>query len=138
MAAFTFFLDTLVIFLGIGKHWQGQANSLCSTGPLINITIMRTHFLLGGAGAIAMSTAASAKVLPRQSDPGVNLANMGSSEQTFYFCDNASNGDGTADPGFTDGTSGCSNLVTSVAVQPSAVRPCPALPSLLHPSSSVS
>lgn len=74
-----------------------------------------------GAVALALGATASAKVLPRQSNPGVDLANMGSSEQTFYFCENASNGDGTADPGFTHGTSGCSNFVTSVVVQPSSV-----------------
>ncbi|KAJ4388237.1 hypothetical protein N0V93_008844 [Gnomoniopsis smithogilvyi] len=45
---------------------------------------------------------------------------MASTKQTFYFCNNAANGDGTADPGFTSGTSGCSNLVTSIAVDPSA------------------
>lgn len=54
------------------------------------------------------------------SSPGVDIANMASTKQTFYFCNNAANGDGTADPGFTSGTSGCSNLVTSIAVEPSA------------------
>lgn len=99
----------------------------------------RFHLLCGAGASIAMlSTAASAKVVPRQSDPGVDLANMGSSEQTFYFCDNASNGDGTADPGFTDGTSGCSNLVTSVAVQPSAVRSVPACPTPFPPEAPLS
>lgn len=72
-------------------------------------------------GAVAFGATASANVITRQSDPGIDLTNKGSSEQTFYFCDNASNGDGTADPGFTDGTSGCSNLVTSVVLAPSAV-----------------
>lgn len=85
---------------------------------------MRSRCLIGGA-AVALGATASAKVLPRQSDPGVDLANMASSEQTFYFCENASNGDGTADPGFTDGTSGCSHFVTSVVVQPSAVGSVP-------------
>lgn len=95
--------------------------------------IMYTKPLL--LGAIAL-TGASASVLPRQSNPGVDLANMGSSDQTFYICENASNGDGTADPGFTSGTSGCSNLVTSVAVAPSAVRP--AISHLLSLTSSLS
>ncbi|KAF3763869.1 hypothetical protein M406DRAFT_75102 [Cryphonectria parasitica EP155] len=69
----------------------------------------------------ALTGVATASVLPpRDSSPGVNIYNMGSAQQTFYFCNNAANGDGTADPGFTSGTSGCSNLVTSVAVAPSA------------------
>lgn len=77
-------------------------------------------------------TTASA-VLPlthrSSSNPGVDLVNAGSSGQTFYFCDNVSNGVGTADPGFTsDSTevsssslpSGCASIATSVSVSPSA------------------
>lgn len=80
---------------------------------------MQTQTLLLLAGSIAL---ASTSAIPRRdtTDPGVDLANMSSKEQTFYFCDNASNGEGTADPGFTSGTNGCSHLVTSVAVAPSA------------------
>lgn len=80
---------------------------------------MRSQAII--SGIFALSTTAYAGNVSRDSTPGVDLANHGSSEQTFYFCENVSNGDGTADPGFTDGTSGCSKLVTSVAVQPSAV-----------------
>lgn len=65
------------------------------------------------------------------SNPGVDLVNAGSSQQTYYFCENASNGDGEADPGFTSGStsslsassselpSGCSKIATSVSVGPS-------------------
>ncbi|PSR88632.1 hypothetical protein BD289DRAFT_482021 [Coniella lustricola] len=72
------------------------------------------------AVGLLSSAATAASIPPRDSSPGVNIWNMASSKQTFYFCNNAANGDGTADPGFTSGTSGCSNLVTSVAVAPSA------------------
>ncbi|CAN8104648.1 unnamed protein product [Discula destructiva] len=71
--------------------------------------------------ALALRSTASSHVsrVKRDADPGVEIANMASSSQTFYFCNNAANGVGTADPGFTSGTSGCTNLVTSVAVGPS-------------------
>lgn len=81
---------------------------------------MHAHSLLAALAVSLLSGAATAaSIPPRGSSPGVNIWNMGSSKQTFYFCNNAANGDGTADPGFTKGTSGCSKLVTSVALAPS-------------------
>lgn len=79
-----------------------------------------TLLLLG----LSPTTASPAAPLARRSDPGVDLVNAGTSEQTFYFCENVSNGDGTADPGFTsDATemssnlpAGCASVATSVAV----------------------
>lgn len=67
-----------------------------------------TIFLLIAGGTITATAAALPRVArDDSSSPGIDLANMSSKQQTFYFCDNASNGDGTADPGFTSGTNGC-------------------------------
>lgn len=82
---------------------------------MYSFTLLASIFILG-------ASASRSPLHKRQSSstPGVDIANMASTKQTFYFCNNAANGDGTADPGFTSGTSGCSNLVTSIAVDPSA------------------
>ncbi|KKY34996.1 hypothetical protein UCDDA912_g05032 [Diaporthe ampelina] len=75
---------------------------------------MRSHtFLSSLTGLASLSTAAV--LHPRAgSDPGVDLTNASDKETTYFFCNNVSNGDGTADPGIP-----CTNLVTKVAVKPS-------------------
>lgn len=79
------------------------------------------------ASPVAPGTGAGALGRRADSNPGVDIVNAGSSSQTFYFCENVSNGDGTADPGFTSEASssgdsslpaGCASLVTSVSVAP--------------------
>lgn len=73
---------------------------------------MRTStFLTAAASAVSLAAAAS---VPRSgSNPGVDITNASGAEATYYFCDNISNGQGTADPGLP-----CTNQVTSVVVQP--------------------
>lgn len=78
---------------------------------------MRPHTILNGLTALAsLSTAAA--VRPRagssSSSPGIDLTNASDKETTYFFCNNVSNGDGTADPGIP-----CSNMVTKVAIKPS-------------------
>lgn len=77
---------------------------------------MRTQSILAATTVLSSATAA---ILPRQSNPGVDLVNAGSATQTFWFCNNKANDADGADPGFTSGTSGCSDIVTSVSVAPS-------------------
>lgn len=95
---------------------------------------LKTLFAIAATSLLQPSITTASAVLPlaarSSSNPGVDLVNAGSSGQTFYFCDNVSNGEGTADPGFTtsDSTdisssslpSGCASIATSVSVSPSA------------------
>lgn len=75
---------------------------------------MRSHTILSGLSSIT-SLATAAVLHPRAaSDPGVDLTNASDKEATYFFCNNVSNGDGTADPGIP-----CTNLVTKVTVKPS-------------------
>lgn len=86
---------------------------------------MRTASLLTSGFALVSAVSAGPVTNKRQgSNPGVDLANKGTDQQTFWFCENAANGDGWADPGVTGSdASGCSKIVTSVVVEPSAVGP---------------
>lgn len=75
---------------------------------------MRPHAVLSGITSLASLTTAA--VLHRRvgSDPGVYLTNASDKETTYFFCNNLSNGNGTANPGML-----CEDLVTKVAVKPS-------------------
>ncbi|KAG8158182.1 hypothetical protein KVR01_011943 [Diaporthe batatas] len=77
---------------------------------------MRPYTIINGLTALASVTAAAA-VRPRtgpSSNPGIDLTNASDKEATYFFCNNISNGDGTADPGIP-----CTNMVTKVTVKPS-------------------
>lgn len=65
------------------------------------------------AAASAMSLATAAAIARSDSNPGVDITNASGSEATYYFCNNVSNGDGTADPGLP-----CTDQVASVTLQP--------------------
>lgn len=65
------------------------------------------------AAASAMSLATAAVITRSDSNPGVDITNASGSEATYYFCNNISNGDGTADPGLP-----CTDQVASVTLQP--------------------
>jgi hypothetical protein len=65
------------------------------------------------AAASAMSLATAAAIARSDSNPGVDITNASGSEATYYFCNNISNGDGTADPGLP-----CTDQVASVTLQP--------------------
>lgn len=60
-----------------------------------------------------MSLATAAAIARSDSNPGVDITNASGSEATYYFCNNVSNGDGTADPGLP-----CTDQVASVTLQP--------------------
>lgn len=67
--------------------------------------------------SLALTTTASPPSHRRaDANPGVDLANMASETQTFYFCNNKANYASGADPGFT---CDAELLVTSVVVAPS-------------------
>ena len=68
--------------------------------------------------APTVSLAAAAAVARSDSNPGVDLTNASDAEATYYFCNNVSNGDGTADPGIP-----CASQVTSVVVKPQETQP---------------
>lgn len=88
-------------------------NTFCN--PIANkapIMVHQTTIL-----PILLSLALTTTAIPNRRDdssPGVDIANMGSATQTFYFCNNVANYDGGADPGLP-----CKLLVTSVVVAPS-------------------
>lgn len=65
------------------------------------------------AAASAMSLATAAAIARSDSNPGVDITNASGSDATYYFCNNISNGDGTADPGLP-----CTDQVASVTLQP--------------------
>ncbi|ROV87029.1 hypothetical protein VSDG_10029 [Cytospora chrysosperma] len=60
-----------------------------------------------------MSLATAAAIARSDSNPGVDITNASGSDATYYFCNNISNGDGTADPGLP-----CTDQVASVTLQP--------------------
>lgn len=76
---------------------------------------MRTSTFLTAACAVSLATAAA--VTRSTSNPGVDITNASGSKATYYFCNNKSNGDGTADPGLP-----CTDQTTSVVVQPKETK----------------
>jgi len=56
--------------------------------------------LSSSALALPSQVLADRRLETRQQGPGVSLTNKASKEVTFYFYNNLSNGDGTADPNF--------------------------------------
>lgn len=64
-----------------------------------------------------MSLTTAAAIGRSDSDPGVDITNVSGSEATYYFCNNISNGDGTADPGLP-----CTNQIASVVLQPNQTK----------------
>ncbi|ROW02539.1 hypothetical protein VMCG_05995 [Cytospora schulzeri] len=76
---------------------------------------MRSSTFLTVVSAVSLANAAAFS--RSDSNPGVDITNASGEEATYYFCNNNSNGDGTADPGLP-----CTNLETTVVVPPSGSK----------------
>lgn len=76
---------------------------------------MRSSTFLATASAVSFANAAA--IARSDTNPGVDIKNASGDEATYYFCNNNSNGDGTADPGLP-----CKNLSATAVVPPNETK----------------